>query len=179
MPKPSPVSFAWKLEEETGKEYCCFFLLELGGYVAWRKYPSMYMCVLTEWGYWKAVRCKFSFRAGKDGFLCGLVKLSHILLLFTLTCVGEVNEVKYLFLSSAWSFFWRQCCISSEWTTFCQVKRSVGWFCVSVYVCAQLNSRIGSLLSNKTSNVKPFMSPIQLLLSSVGVLPMGKTEPSH
>lgn len=50
-----------------------------------------------------------------------------------------------------------------------------GVFCV----CAQINRRIGSLLSNKTSDVKPFMSLIQFLLSSVGVLPRGKTENLH
>lgn len=50
-----------------------------------------------------------------------------------------------------------------------------GVFCV----CAQINRRIGSQLSNKTSDVKPFMSLIQFLLSSVGVLPRGKTENLH
>jgi len=51
-----------------------------------------------------------------------------------------------------------------------QAERGV--FCVR----GQISCRIGSLLSNKPGDVKPFVRLIQFLLSSVGVLPRGKTE---
>lgn len=69
---------SWRRRQ--GRNIVAFFsFLELGGFVAWKKYPSMHTSVLiVEWGFWKAVKCNFSFRAQKDGFLCGLVKLSLI-----------------------------------------------------------------------------------------------------